>query len=319
VPKRRWIEVELTGAIPEGPAFQLSLGGSITMGSNTGFFAHHVPEPEPIQVTRTGRFRLGPIGHGRRQLQLFAPSRTRSATGTTIELGEVDPDRGPTSIALPQLTTSIVQGRVVLPKSVPTERIAVLATSADGKKRMSLFGDRPNVAGIAASGKFAIDMPKGSYCLQLVDLETGIIFHTEEEDRTIGDDVVVLRPEIHWLEIECAPQNAGDEAILQSFAISLSRPRNGARSALLRHGSRRNNVETGWVEFGVGATVQRWLLPKGEIQIAAQQTFEILKPWSTGWSSEAVATASLDIDKPEQRIRLAIPPPPSDEELMQRK
>ena len=46
--------------------------------------------------------------------------------------------------------------------------------------------------------------------------------------------------------------------------------------------------------------------------------FEFLRPWSRGYRSVEVATKKVEITKPVHRIVLAIPAPPSDEELMRR-
>jgi hypothetical protein len=318
VPKQRWLELELVGTIPDGPACRLSIVGTQQSSSHSGFDHDLVPIP-PVFLANAGKLKLGPVGRGKYRIELVVPSRTRTATGTTVQLGDVDPDRGPTRIALPDLTRGILRGRVVA-GDVPNERLAILASPTDGR-RMPLWDlPQPNVAGVEGDGSFAIDLPAGPYCLQLVDLLTGIVFHTEAEDVRIDESPkpIDIRPTIRWLEIECVPKQAGDEVVLLSLGVTLPRPRNGACDAFLRSGSRTNNIETGGVPFRLGATRQRWLVPEGAIEIKAMQTFEPLMPWSRGWGCVEVDAAKVEIDKPEQKITLAIPAPPSDQDLLRR-
>ncbi|MCA8950741.1 MAG: carboxypeptidase regulatory-like domain-containing protein [Planctomycetes bacterium] len=322
-PEERWIEVEITGRVPPGPACQLSVdNATFSQGSDTNYFAHTVPVPAPIAITRAGRLRIGPIGHGQRRIQLWVPSRTRSATGTGTMTDWIDPDGEPTTIALPEVGTRIVMGHVELPKDVATERVVVLATpaAAGAPPMFAAIAPRqqPNVAGLTATGRFTIDLPRGRYCLQLADLETGVVFHTETDDRAIEDDTeIVLRPTIRWLELEFAPEHPDNEVVLHSIVVSLASPRQGI-DAFLQRGRRHDDVVTTWVPFRCGATRQRWLVPGGEIELQAMQTFDILQPWARGSAPKGVANATVDCDAPVQQVRLVIPAPPSDEELMRR-
>ena len=50
----------------------------------------------------------------------------------------------------------------------------------------------------------------------------------------------------------------------------------------------------------------------------AMQTFEPLQPWSRGWGCVEVDAARVEIEKPEQKITLLIPAPPSDQDLLRR-
>jgi hypothetical protein len=320
VPKQQWLEFELVGTVPSGPAARLSVSPDPSASHGVGYFAHSSPQAGPLSITRAGKFRLGPVGESRYLLHLFVPSRTRVGTGTTIELGDVAPDRGRVAITLPELKTRIVQGRVEFPTGVPSERLALLATAVLGPRSLSWLTDRPNVAGIDADGRFAIDLPTGSYHLQLVDLLTSVVFHTETDDLEVDEhtSAIILQPQIHWLEVECSPQHTGDEVLVQSIGVTLPRPRNGACSAFLQSWSRSGEVESGSVEFRLGAEKQRWLVPAGQIEIRALQNFQILHPWAQDYRGTEVDSASLDIDKPEQRVTLTIPPPPSDEELLRR-
>ena len=70
--------------------------------------------------------------------------------------------------------------------------------------------------------------------------------------------------------------------------------------------------------YSIGATKQRWLVPRGRITITARQTFEMLKPWASGWRNHEVASETLDVKRALHRIALKIPAPPSDAELLKR-
>jgi hypothetical protein len=218
------------------------------------------------------------------------------------------------------LATTILRGRVELPKDACSERIAVLATPTSGQQQGSKSEPRPNVDGIDADGGFALDLPPGAYSLQLVDLLSGIVFHTEAQDIAIDGQTapIALRPAIRWLTVACTPQQPGCEVVLQKFRVSLARPRSGALRAFLNGRGRNRMQEDGDVGFHIGGIEQRWMVPQGEIEIEAVQNFEVLRPHSGGYSETTIATAKVDIDKPEQRVTLKIPPPPSDEELLRR-
>ena len=153
---------------------------------------------------------------------MFVPSRTRVGSGTLLSLGAMDFQEDRNAIALPDLTSTIVRGRIECDSKLPTERIAVLAHVA-GKQQRSGSRARPCLAGLFVDGSFVMDLPTGTYCLQLLDVATGIVFHTSE-DLTIGKDPIVLKPQIHWLDIRCEPSKQGDPVAVHSFGVSLDRP-----------------------------------------------------------------------------------------------
>src|SRR5262245_55154288 len=128
VPGRQWLEFELTGSMPEGPPCRVSLAAWKSFSGGTANFQLAVEEPDPLVLTKAGKVRFGPVGDGRRTLQVFVPSRTRAGTGTTLELGELTPDH-PETIALLELGRQLVRGRVALADHVPSERIGVGAYS----------------------------------------------------------------------------------------------------------------------------------------------------------------------------------------------
>jgi hypothetical protein len=177
--------------------------------------------------------------------------------------------------------------------------------------------EQANVAGVDGGGNFALDLPAGSYRLQLFDLLTGIAFHSEEQPVAVGKDMppLVLRPEMHWLEVDLVPEQPGSEVVLQSLAVGLPRPRSGLSEFLQGWG----DVEHNSVPFRAGAVHERWLVPAAHLTLKAYQTFEILRPWANGWSGKVVDEVSVDVAEPVTHVVLKVPAPPSDEELLQQK
>jgi hypothetical protein len=312
-PKRRWLEFELTGALPDGAPCRVKFGyGSMSSSSDSGY-QHYLQEPPPPALMRAGKVRFGPVGGGTRSLQLFVPSRTRIGTGTTLQLGEIDPDRGSSTIALPDLDRQLVHGRVALTDHLPSERIAVAARPVAARRLawLALWGEEPNVAGVDAGGSFVLDLPAGSYRLQLFDLLTGIAFHTEEQPVAVAKGMapLLLQPVVHWLELDLVPALPGGEVVLQSLAVDLPRP-GSELGAFLQSWGGSNDVEHGGVPFRAGALHERWLVPAAHVVIKANQTFEMLQPWANGWSGKAVDEVSIDIAEPVTRVTLKVPAPP---------
>jgi protocatechuate 3,4-dioxygenase beta subunit len=326
VPKRRWLEFELTGPFPEGSPCRVSWGPA-TQDNGPRGFEHSVPEPAPFALTHKGTYRIGPVGRGTRQLQIWLPSRARVGTGTAVPLADLDPDRGPVTVAMPDLAREFVRGRVLLAEHVPSERVAVVANKMQekGPAPFAPWFERPNIAGIDDGGNFVLDLPTGSYRLQLFDVETGIAFHTEEQPMAVAKGMapIALRPECHWLELDLVPEQRGDDVVLQSFGVELPWPADSAGSAFLHswgyHWGSGGDIEQGSVEFRVGAAHQRWLVPRARLALTARQTSEILQPWAGGFAGKVVAAETLDVTLPVHHVTLTIPPPPSDEVLLQQK
>jgi len=214
---------------------------------------------------------------------------------------------------LPDLTSVIVRGRVEGDSQLPTERIAVLAHVASDGDRFGRMRS-PCLAGLALDGSFAMDLPAGTYCLQLLDAATGIVFHTTE-DLVIGSDPIVLKPRICWLDVDCTPQVEGDPVVVHSFEVTLDRPRDGKHSAFLKHWSSRSQRETGTVECKGGSTPRRWLVPAGSVQVVAHRSYSRLYANNSGMRAETLASESIEVDKPEQALKLVIPAPPTEEEF----
>ena len=218
LPRARWIDLDLQGEVPAAPRFTIDLGShrqSVTQ-HREGSFEHHIARERPPLLSKAGFYRLGPVGYGSFEVILRRPSRVRFGTGPRISLGFSDPAKGRRTVALPNLESSIVHGRIVLPREVPAERVAVLATRVnEGRRRAGDPLELPNVAGISSDGDFSFDLPAGGYVVQAVDLLTGIVFHSEESSiDSASPSEVTLRPRIRWLEIECRAIKAGDPVVL---------------------------------------------------------------------------------------------------------
>lgn len=320
VPEERWIELEVTGFVSTGFPCQLAVNWIITHRgvADVGFDAG-TTMPAPQRLTRNGVFRLGPLGNAIRHVELRVPSRTRACTGINIDLGEFEPASGPRTVTLPDVRPCLVRGRVELPHEVATERVGVAAWRTTKARPHSMF-DHPAFAALDADAAFVLDVPSGAYCLQLVDLETGLVFHTEANDLAVAgaDMPVTLRPEIHWLEISCVPEKEGDDVVLRSFTVRVQRPRTGALTAMLQPSGSSDGAESGEVRYRSDAATQRWLVAPGRIEIAAAQNFEVLMPWARGWNATTAGDATVEIDAAVHRVTMRIPAPPSDEKLAPR-
>lgn len=312
-----WLEFELLGTMPSVPGCVAALQRQPTMrAGQPGFFRHPVGRLSPFAL-RTGEFRLGPVDEDRYSLQLFMPSRTRVASGTRLELGVVKAG-AKVRIELPDLSACIVHGRVVLPVEVPTERIAIVAAVIDAQPK-AWQHPRPNVAGIDRDGRFAIDLPAGRYRLQLADVATGIVFHTEPMPLQVGASTAecTLRPELHRLEVQCVPQQPGGKVVVGNFEVILPRPGEDVGQAFLGWSSSSNRSQTGCIPFGPDLP-QLWLVPPGTIELRARRCEQVLCPWSYGAAMVDVGRTSVEIDGAEQRVVLRIPPPTPDEVLLRR-
>jgi protocatechuate 3,4-dioxygenase beta subunit len=322
VPKQRWIEFEFTGAVAPGPAPQLGIRpGNFDYPQSS--FEHALALPAGVAITGPGRYRLGPLGSGTWRAQLLMPSRTRVGMGRAVDLGMFDPDAGPKTIELPAPLRQL-RGRVELPRGVPAERIGVLARRAQPPPDRSRPDFVEPVAGVDADGSFALEVPAGTVCLQLADLATDIVFHTEGHDLEVGADTpaVTIRPSCHWLTVDCTPPRAGDVVALHAFNVMLPPQRDGAYPSTMvdlhgRYGAHRHD-EYVEVPFAPGNGTQRWLVPAGPIEVNPWRSIDVLRPGPTIWGHVVIGSANLTVDQAEHRIALSIPSLPPDEEILKR-
>jgi hypothetical protein len=319
MPKARFVDVTLRGDVPAGCLGTISWQSSFASTVGAGMdFGVALPSPNAVPVSGPRTFRLGPLGNDRLRAVLRLPTRDRVGSGLDIDLGEV---KGPTAVLdLPDLRSTICSGRVHLPSGVPAARIAVLAHGV-GEKRpdpFARFGMQQFAVGLGSDGCFTIDLPPGQYALQLVDLETGMVCHTEADDIVIDPHAVPaieLRPSMHWLQLDFVPRDDGGLVVCQGVNIEVQRPREGSLPAALRMHSRRNQQEELWCGLPIGVRSMRWLVPIGTITLKVQ-SFQMLSPMSRGWTSETTDQTTVHIDGPEHRVILRVPPPPSDDEIV---
>lgn len=319
VPKRKAAKLRIAAAPPDGPHRQLTLSRIYRFVSTAGDFQHRLRYPAHIALCNPGVFEIGPLASNKLNLLVHIPSRTRAGTATRLHLKQLSYRDEPVQLDLPNLSSTIVRGRIVPSQAIPYERIAVMATCT--RKQNAFINNasaHPTSAGVNSDGTFAIDLPAGSYALQLADSRTGIVFFTSPEDVLSTVDNLVLRPAVHWLDLQFAPKHAGELVVVPPVRVTLERQREGECSAFLHASMTRNRQQTGLINIAAGVPEQRWLMPAGELLLEVPDLFGVLKPWEPEWHDETVATARVDISKPTQTLRVELPPPPSDAEIMKR-
>lgn len=320
-PKANYLEFELVGDVPEGCLGSIEWGGLSHYASRISMLEAPLPPLAPLPLTGALRLKVGPVAYADHRAILHLPARDRLGSGgQTIDLGLV---AGKRRIQLPDLRQTMHHGRVHLPPEVPTQRVALLATrvgAAGGDDSFAGPFGQPAAVCLGSDGRFLIDLPPGRYALQLADLETGLIFHTEEDDRELGEapsePPIELRPALRWLEVRFEPTTRGGEVVLQAVTFDAMRARRGRLPALLAANRLHDLREQGSWLYRAGTTQVRWLVGDGELQLSAVRTFEMLAPTSTGYQGKPVDTVTIDPTDPRPQVTLRIPPPPSDAEIL---
>jgi protocatechuate 3,4-dioxygenase beta subunit len=326
MPKPAPIEIELTGDVPERCLGCVVFGSVTTMSTLGGSVDVDGPLPPlphlPLAVDRVHE--LGPVGRGEHRLAVRLPSRLRLGSALLLELGSVRRGQRAT-LRLPDLRQLVHHGRVRLPAAVPRERVAVAAHCTDGAgaraaARFHAMARGTFCACLDSDGAFAFELPPGRYALQLIDLETGLVFHTESEDHEVFGDArpspIELTPNVRWLTIDLAPANGDAPVVLQSLSFTVGAPRDGL-PASLRLGMARNDEQTAYVPCPANQRQLRWLVPQGRLRIAAHQTFGMLVAGSGGWQAKPVDSAEVAAGIADVRVTLTVPAPPGDDELVQ--
>lgn len=314
IPNRHAMTVKLIGDRPTGPAPILSV--SRFSNNSARGFTHFVQPPQSITlVGKRDTFTLGTQQSNQVSLEVFLPSRTRVGSGTAIPLNNLAIMDGKVEVQLPALDCTIMSGRIEVDAQLPTARLALIATPVSKNNDRHFYGVPRVLAGVFSDGSFTIDLPHGEYVLQLIDVETGIVFHTEIQDHLANAKGLVLRPQLRWLEIELKPENAGDPVLVHSLTVELDRPRGGNHGAFLRNGPGNNSRESSSVQRRSRATTLRWLVPAGKLKLYADQAPDKLRHHANGFSFRKVAETSVEISKPLHRLVLTLPPLPSDKEL----
>lgn len=305
-------EIVADGPLPEGPAPVLTV--SDWRSHNVQGISHYVPRiaPFPLQRGRTS-YPLGVQQGDRVVLEVFVPSRMRVGAGTVVELGTFDVVDGAIEVKLPDLAGEVLRGRVESTTRLPVERIVLVATPTGDRERSRARRDDRIVASISGDGRFEVDLPKGDYQLQLADVETGIVFHTEHTDVAADAEDVVLRPELHWLDVQVRCTDEGAPVTVEEFEVELGRPREGEADAFAVGALR--GRERDFDRRRVTTAVRRWLVPAGTLRIRGRRAPMRIGPDPLLFDYETFDQASIDVDRSEQTVQLRVPPPPSDEAL----
>jgi hypothetical protein len=262
--------------------------------------------------------KLGPVDDRQFRAKLLLPTRDRLGSALTLDLGVVDGD-GPTTLRLPDLRCVLHRGRVRLPAGVPPERVAILANrqpeTGEGDELSSLLRERPFAACLGSDASFVIDLPQGRYVLQLVDLETGIVCHTDGEERTLGaataPEPIEIAPTIRWLTIDLVSAAGDGPVVVQGIVVNVDRP-DPALPALLGPAGGSPHSQHMLVPCLAATSQLRWLVPAAALQLDAVQSFQLLSPTNTDYGRKVVASDTVDASSPEPRVTLHIPPPPDD-------
>ena len=321
VPERQVAKLVFTGELPKGPNRLLEADNFITRSGRAiaGDFQHDIATPAPVPLSTSETITFGPLRSNKFRPNIYVPSRTRAGTGTLITLTEIEFGEETEVIKLPNLESTIVNGRIQPSEPIPFERIACIARLIDeNQDRTTAYFRPPCVAGVLGNGTFSIDLPAGSYCLQLADVLTGIVFYTHSSDLRPSRELLTLRPTIRWLDVEFQPEREGDDLVVSHIKVELQRPRDGSQPAFLTPGGWQGDFETGGTTLPFGITKLRWLVPEGEISITPQQTFDRLRPQNVGWTQVSGSKATVVVDTASQRITLRVPAPPSDQDLSKR-
>ncbi|MCB9878091.1 MAG: hypothetical protein H6835_10860 [Planctomycetes bacterium] len=235
------------------------------------------------------------------------PSRDRVGNGIDIELGELTAPT--TTFTLPDLRSVICQGRVELPPDAPTARIVVVARRAEASGR-SIVGpmlNHPFVVGIDDAGGFAIDLPPAKYTLQLADLQSGLVFHTEATDLELAageTPELVLRPTLHWLEVHFETDAEGAPAICSGVQLQVPRASDAASNSLWP-GGWSGNVEQLYCAVEAGSRELRLLVPAASLALHAMSPFAHPGAGNSG----PVDRATIEVTEPVHRVTMRVPPP----------
>jgi hypothetical protein len=315
----RFLELELKGEVPEACLGWIWLDACpFTDGKQRGTAVHRwLPLPQPVPLRGPRKRKLGPVDDRQFTAKLLLPTRDRLSSALTIGLGVLD-GNGVTTLQLPDLRTVMHRGRVLLPADVPPERVAVIANrrfeegEGDGWSRALSIRDRAFAACLGSDARFTLDVPHGRYVLQLVDLETGIVFHTDGEERTLdagtADRTIEIAPAIRWLTIDLVPAEPGVPVVVQSIRLHADRPDEGLRAFVgLTGGDPIHQYML--VPCAPSTPHLRWLVPAAELRLEAVQAFGLLLS-PPSYESKVVATARIGADAREPQIRFEIPAPP---------
>ena len=309
------LSFELQGELPRNGRYLLSFRGVAQHGHRSALQMNPLARIEERVLHGEERKVIALVAPGS-AIDIFVRRASRFRVGwvTSKLIGRVRARQPDQEIVLPDLRCVVMRGSVMLPATVPHGRVAVAATRLPQNVRR--FAWLPALASLTPTGDFTLELPPGRYQLQLIDLATGIVFHTENSEHSTEDLAPMLRPEVHWLDINCKAQDRKSVVVAGHYDVELERPRGGTCRAMLSAQMSRQNATRGIVRIRRGLASQRWLLPRGPIRISVHRRFDALVPLRRAGSQRAIATKSCEIAGAEHSILFEIPAAPSDQELL---
>jgi len=299
-------QFDVNGEVPRGPAPLLSVGMEWHGHSEAGWFRHTLRQHAPLAIRGAGRYSIGPLHSDRVSIHLFAPSRTRIGAGCELLARDLTVEPKPQPLVLPDLQRARIEGRVAPLQKIPLDRVAVLATPKGVARTWNVVARRSCIAGVCANGHFVLDLPAGNYWLQLADLQTGIVFHTEPGPQDPRDGQLVLRPNAHLLTLACDSGREDAAPHVSSIHVQFSE---GGKNEPPRFLSYVGPHQT-TLPWPTGAREQTWIVPAGDIELTA-----------THWRSHANGggewvvsdSAELTIERDHTRVVLNAPPTPTEQ------
>lgn len=322
LPAKRYLRAKVRGAVAEGPVPALCLDGTMNAGKNRqdGDFAYF----DVVAAQRALLFATGDevrIPHGmlgRLEPHFWFPSRIRLGDGLQWSLDPIS--TGATGIVvldLPEPRSEVIVGRVVLPKGVPAERIAVKAQLAGDPRQVAQRVKSTAFAGLDADGTFELEVVPGTYIVQLLDLETDIAFHTEAPRVELpqpSGDALTLAPRVHWLDVGIVEVEGADAVADCQVRVSMARPDN-APAAFHGISGERRGIQFRDLRLSHGSA-RRWLVPAGKITLQAGRYDDALRPGGGALTvASMVQSEPVDVvvERAEHDATLRLPPlPPAD-------
>lgn len=297
--------LDVRGEVPRGPSPLLFVGMAVYTDFAEGWFRHALPRLAPLAIPKAGRYTLGPLDTDRTTLHLFTPSCTRIGAGCELLTQNLEVEAAPLPLDLPSLQRVQIDGRVTPSGAIPLDRVAVHATPAiehDWNPR----APRSCIAGVCGNGQFRLDVPGGKYWLQLADLQTGLVFHTEPTIVELKSGQLVLRPDAHLLTIVCDSGKESSAANVSSIVVEF--PEDPARQAPRFLNERRADEAN--IPWPAGVSEQTWIVPAGSMELTATH-------WQVqqdGTSNRVVSdSAELTIEQDHTRVVLNAPPAPTEQ------
>lgn len=251
---------------------------SLTLDNTEGRPSHYgqvegVAAMDRIPIRTAQAYDIEPVSVGVYSVSLHVPSRVRPELVHTFELGRIRTDEQEASLELPDATMHIVRGRAVLPDEVSSHRVALVARSSEPPTReikamlralMQRDQRQLPMAALDRDGRFAIELPsQEEFTLQLVDLDSDAVFHTEPDSLTVLEPVggLELRPEIHWLELRV------DEGAPTPKDVNLYLPTVRGLWTVRRPGLENPSENETSFRWPIASRTMRLLVPEGELRV----------------------------------------------------